>query len=260
MLHRKDKVNDLKMNKIDKSSFVPPFYQLATILEKRIYSGEFKPGDPLPSETDLGKEYELSRMTVRKCLNLLAERGLIVAQQGRGTFVSRPCLDRATFVLEDFKEELGRRGLEPGYRLVHVRLLKATDEIGVKLQVQHDDRILYYCRLLLGNHEPLAVEHKYMRYVKGKPILENELQYKAFSEVISLNTDILPVRSRMTLCAASAEVEEAQLLNAAVGLPVLKVEQSLYSQDGNIVGIGIFYYHGERYSLVSDIQPLKGEG
>lgn len=246
-------------NKINRNSFEPPFYQLAAILEGRIFSGEFKPGDSLPSETDLGKEYELSRGTVRKCLNVLADRGLIVAQQGRGTFVSRPCLDRATFVMEDFREELEKRGLEPGYKLVNVRLIQTPDEVASKLKVGPGDRVLYYCRLLLADNKPFAVEHKYMRYVKGRPILENELQYKAFSEVVALNTDLLPVRSFMQLSAGAAGKGDAGLLNISEGSPVLKVEQFLYAEDGRPVGIGIFFYNGERYSLVSDIQPLRGD-
>lgn len=248
----------METNKINRNSFVPPFYQLAAILEQRIFSGEFKPGDSLPSETDLVKEYELSRGTVRKCLNVLADRGLVTAQQGRGTFVSRPCLDRATFVMEEFREELEKRGLEPGYKLVKVRLIQTPDEVASKLKVESGDRVLYYCRLLLADGKPFAVEHKYMRYVKGRPILENELQYKAFSEVVALNTDLLPVRSFMQLSAVAAAKGDADLLNVSEGFPVMKVEQFLYAEDNRPVGVGVFFYHGGRYSLVSDIQPLRG--
>ncbi|WP_425058239.1 HTH-type transcriptional repressor NagR [Sporomusa carbonis] len=247
------------MSKINKNSFIPPFYQLATILEQKIYSGEWKPGQSLPSENELGREYELSRTTVRKCLNMLAERGLISAQQGRGTFVSRPSLDRATFVMDEFKVEMEQLGKEPGYRLVHVRFLKELPEFAINLGMTADQGILYYCRLLTADGETMAVEHKYMCYSKGKPILENEFQYKAFSEVIAINTDILPVRSQAILTAEVAGEREANLLNISLGSPVFKLQQVLYSNEGKPVGIGLFYYRGDRYNLVSDIQPLKGD-
>ena len=250
---------EMESSKINRDSFVPPFYQLAAILEQKIYAGEFKLGDSLPSETVLGKNYELSRMTVRKCLNILAERGLIIARQGRGTFVSRPCLDRATFVMDEFAEEMARQRLEPGYRLVDARFVNADASIAGKLQVPPATRILYYCRLLLGNNQPWAVEHKYLRYVKGRPVLENELQYTAFSEIIALLTDILPVRSRMTLSVEVAAEKESGLLELTAGFPVAKVEQTLFAEDGSTVGLGVFYYRGDRYRLVSDMQPLRGE-
>jgi GntR family transcriptional regulator len=247
------------MDRINKNSFTPPFYQLATILEKKILGGELKPGEPLPSENDLGREYELSRTTVRKCLNLLAERGLINAQQGRGTFVSRPSLDRAMFVMEEFNIHMAQQGKETGQRLIHVRFRKELPEFALQLGMTTDDGILYYCRLLTADEEPVAVEHKYMCYKKGRPILENEFQYKAFSEIIAIHTDFLPVRSQATLTAESVSEFDAKFLQITTGTPVLRLEQVLYTGDNKPVGIGVFYYRNDRYSLVSDIQPLKGE-
>ncbi len=246
------------MDKINKNSFTPPFYQLAAIIEKKILEGEFKPGEPLPSENDLGREYELSRTTVRKCLCLLAERGMISAQQGKGTFVSRPSLDKAIFVMDDYKTQIEGQGKEIGYRLINVRFLKQLPEFALKLGMIPDEGILYYTRLLTANEEPVGVEHKYMCYKKGRPTLENEFQYKAFSEIIAIHTDFLPVRSQALLTAESASEYDAKYLNISPGDPVLKLQQVLYTRDDKPVGIGVFYYRSDRYSLVSDIQPLKG--
>ncbi|SFR17608.1 GntR family transcriptional regulator [Desulfoscipio geothermicus] len=245
-------------DKINRNSFIPPYFQLAQILEQKILSGEFKPGDSLPSEKDLGKEYNLSRMTVRKCLNVLAERGLVSAHPGRGTFVSRPALDRAVFTFEEYNKEMMRRGLTPDAQLIAVNVIKATDEIGKKLMVETNQRVLYYCRLLFADNTPMALERKYMRFNKGRPILENELQYKAFSEIISAHNEVLPVSSRMLMRASLVADEDASLLQVPPGSPVLCLEQFLYSNDETVVGWGFFIFRGDRYSLVSEVRPLKG--
>ncbi len=247
------------MDRINKNSFTPPFYQLATILEQRILAGEFKPGESLPSENDLGREYELSRTTVRKCLSLLAERGLISAQQGRGTFVSRPSLDRALFVMDEFNAQMSQAGKETEQRLIHVRFRKELPEFARKIGMLPGQGILYYCRLLTADGEAVAVEHKYMCYKKGRPILENEFQYMAFSEIIAIHTDFLPVRSQAMLTAESVSEFDAKYLELAPGSPVLRLQQVLYTGDEQPVGIGVFYYRSDRYPLISDIQPLKGE-
>lgn len=247
------------MDKINKNSFTPPFYQLAAIIEKKIMEGEFKTGEPLPSENDLGREYELSRTTVRKCLSLLAERGMISAQQGRGTFVSRPSLDRAVFVMEDFKTQMERQEKEVGYKLISVRFHKQLPEFALKLGMTPDEGILYYCRLLTANAEPVGIEHKYMCYKKGRPTLENEFQYKAFSEIIAIHTNFLPVRSQAVLTAERASEYDANFLHISTGDPVLRLQQVLYTRDEKTVGIGGFYYRSDRYSLISDVHPLKGE-
>jgi len=245
-------------DRINRNSFVPPYFQLARILEQKILSGEFKPGDSLPSESDLSKKYNLSRMTVRKCLGVLAERGLVSARQGRGTFVSRPALDRAVFTVDEFHREVSRRGLKPESRLIAVHVLRAAGEICAKLDLPADERVLYFCRLLLADGKPLGVERKYMRFKKGSPVLENELQYKAFSEVISAHNRVLPVRSRMVMRAAAAGEDDAALLQVAPGTPVLCVEQFLYAADDSPVGWGFFVYRSDRYELVSEVRPLTG--
>lgn len=244
--------------KINRNSFIPPYFQLAQILEQRILSGELKPGDSLPSENELGKEYNLSRMTVRKCLNVLAERGLVSAHPGRGTFVSRPALDRAVFTVEEYNTEIQRRGMTPNANLIAVKVIKAPGDIGKKLMINTNDRVLYYCRLLLADNKPMAIERKYMRFNKGHPILENELQYKAFSEVITEHNEVLPVSSRMLLKASLVADEDASLLQIPPGSPVLNLEQFLYSTDKTVVGWGFFIFRGDHYTLVSEVRPLKG--
>ncbi|MBE3585994.1 MAG: GntR family transcriptional regulator [Thermoanaerobacter sp.] len=244
-------------DKINRNSFVPPYFQLAQILEQKILSGELRPGDSLPSENQLGKEYNLSRMTVRKCLSILAERGLISAHPGRGTFVSRPALDRAVFTIEEFHKEMSRRGLDPEARLLAVKVLKAPAEIGEKLGLEEGGRVMYFCRLLLAGDTPMALERKYMRFKKGSPILENELQYKAFSEVISMHSDVLPVRSRMILRPVLVGEEDGPLLQVPAGSPALCLEQYLYAADETVAGWGFFVFRGDRFSLVSEIRPLK---
>lgn len=243
---------------IDRNKFEPPYFQLAQILEKKILSGELRLGESLPSETDLGKTYNLSRMTVRKCLNLLAEKGLVDAQQGRGTFIARPALDRATFIVDDFNQEMKRRSLTPDTRLITVNVIKPPAEIAIKLAVKAGERVLSFARLLLADNTPIAVEQKYMRFNKGRPILENELQYKAFSEIISDHTDVLPVQSRMSMRAVSADETCARYLQVPLGSPLLCLEQYLYTNTRECVGWGLFYYCGERFDLVSEVVPLKG--
>ncbi len=66
---------------------VPVYRQLAGILRARVEKGEFRPRQPLPSESQLMGEYGVSRGSVRHALQVLAEEGLTVTIQGRGTYV-----------------------------------------------------------------------------------------------------------------------------------------------------------------------------
>lgn len=78
---------------LDRSSFVPLYYQLQELLKEQIESGGWNPGDQLPSEPELARRYGVSRVVVRQALAILKDDGQIVRAQGRGTFVAEPKLD-----------------------------------------------------------------------------------------------------------------------------------------------------------------------
>ena len=72
------------------SNFVPRYYQVYTVLAQRVREGEWTPERPMPTEQDFSAAFNVSRVTIRKALNMLQEEGLILRQQGRGTFAVPP--------------------------------------------------------------------------------------------------------------------------------------------------------------------------
>ena len=72
---------------INPNSVVPMYKQVLNILNEKISSGELKPGDKLPSEAALIKEYGVSRITIRAAITELVEEGILARSQGKGTFV-----------------------------------------------------------------------------------------------------------------------------------------------------------------------------
>ncbi|MBE3581670.1 MAG: GntR family transcriptional regulator [Thermoanaerobacteraceae bacterium] len=236
---------------IDKSSFVPPYYQLAQILERQIKSGQYRPGDALPSEAELSEKYGLSRMTVRRSLNELARAGLIRTERGKGTFVSRPELDRAVFVMDVFPKDMASRGMASSVRLLEARLVPAPDKAARKLQLPVGTKVLYIRRSLLADGEPMAYDRKYLRYDRGRPILENELQYQALPEMVEKHAEALPVNSRLVLQVTLLNEEEARALRTSPGSPAFLLEQILVAGDGRPVGWGWCIYRGDRYELIS---------
>ena len=74
----------------DTNTFVPLYYQLKLHIESQIRSGIWRPGDQVPSESDLGEKFHISRTTVRQALGELVNQGLLTRVQGKGTFVAHP--------------------------------------------------------------------------------------------------------------------------------------------------------------------------
>jgi GntR family transcriptional regulator len=84
------RLRGLDPGRLDRTSFVPLYYQLQELLKEQIESGVWAPGDALPSEPELARGLGVSRVVVRQALAILDDDRQIVRIRGRGTFVAQP--------------------------------------------------------------------------------------------------------------------------------------------------------------------------
>lgn len=75
--------------KLDKSSPIPRFYQLAEILEKKVVHNKSYKGEMLPPIERLAAEYDVSKVTVNKAIKILTDKGLLYGEVGRGTYIRK---------------------------------------------------------------------------------------------------------------------------------------------------------------------------
>ncbi len=246
-------------DKIDKTSVIPVYYQLAKLLERHIFEGKLQPGETLPPENDLAAHFGISRMTVRRAISELVLAGMVYTQKGVGTFVSKPKLDNVVFELNDFHEEIKKRNMKPSTRLLGVKIVKADQQLAKKLEITVGIRCLYFRMILSADEEPLVYENKYVVFFKQKPILEAELKDPSLSNLAFVHTDHLPTISKKVLQASVATELEAKHLGIAVNAPVLVVEQTVYDSEKKPMGWGTSIYRADRYKLTSYTGwPLDG--
>ena len=239
--------------KIDKSSVLPVYYQLAKIIERDIYDGRYKPGETLPAEHELADKYGISRMTVRRAISELINAGMVYAEKGKGTFVAKPRLENVIFELKDFHEEIKKMGMKPSAKLLSVKIVKADEVLVKKLEIPLHTRCLYFRLLLSANDEPLIYENKYVVYAKQKPILESELKDPSLSGLAALHGDHFPIISKRVLHASVVTGEESSILEVPLNTPVFVVEQILYDTEKKPIGWGKSVCRGDRFKFTSYI-------
>ena len=236
---------------IDKNSVIPIYYQLSKIFEEMIYSGELKPGEKLPPENKIASHFEISRMTVRKALSELIDEDLLYSEKGKGTFVAQPKIDNVEFELQNFRDEIKKRGMEPNPKLLRVKIIRADDSVAEKLHIEKGTKCIDFSLVISADNEPLIYENKYIVYKKHKPILENELKDPSLSNLAMLHGNHYPIMSKRILNASKASQEEAEILNIKKGSPVFVVEQILYDSDSNPVGWGRSICRGDKFKFTS---------
>jgi GntR family transcriptional regulator len=145
------------------------YVQIEEELAERIRTGMLRPGDRIPPERELAEQMQVSRMTVRQALGRLADRGLLVRERGRGTFVSEPKLIQSLSHLNGFYDQMISQGILPSSRLLSGQEVLASAAVAQVLDLRIGEPLYKVVRLRLGGGVPLALETSFFpaRLVPG---------------------------------------------------------------------------------------------
>lgn len=153
---------------VNRHTHVPLYAQLEAILRRQIGEGQLKQGDAVPTESELGRRYGVSRITVRAALDSLAKDGLLERQPGRGTFV------RATQVepwscLTSFTEQMLRQGRNPRTKMIRLKAETPEPDVAQSLRLEPGEPVVLVERLRLVDEVPAALMRAYIprRFVRG---------------------------------------------------------------------------------------------
>ena len=239
--------------KIDRASKLPYYQQLYEILHRKIAQGEWRPGDTLPSETELIARYGVSRITIRQVLDLLVREGLIYRERGRGTFVAQPTLEKGMVKILSFTDDMRQRGLRPGTRILSAGLVPAAEQIAARLEIEPGEELVCLERLRLAEDEPLSIEESYLihRYCPG--LLQHDLEHQSLRELLVREYGVRWIRARQLIRSINASARTARLLGIRPGAALLYIERASYCQQDFPVEFLRIQYRGDRYTLYNEL-------
>ncbi len=241
---------------LDKSYPLPKYYQLKELLREKIASGEWRPGDMVPSERELSERYHISRMTARQALSELATEGLLRREQGRGTFVAEPKIEHGLTRLTGFTEDMKARGLEPGARVIRLVLLAPPVLAMRALQIAPDKQIILLERLRLAGGEPIALETSHLYFSGVEGLLDENFENHSLYQILSEKYQISPARAVQKIGADLSTKREQQLLELWEGAPVLRNKRITYDQWGRPFEYTESAYRADRYEFQAELNAL----
>ncbi len=237
---------------INRTSYEPAYAQLVRILLGQIAAGMFRPGDRLPSEAQLCGSYGVSPMTVRRAVNILVDQGVVIAEQGRGTFVKALELSTATFDLNRL-QQLFRNGAQSRVKLSEVRITSANQRTARKLAIEVGDRIVYVRRLIFQGENPVLLHREHVIYDPTRPIIEAEMEVTALRGLFSGGGESDLKRGDLTIDATVLTQDEAILLHAEAGAPAFRLEHVFYDFDDRPVSWGWFVCASDHLRFTASI-------
>lgn len=233
---------------IDHNASVPAYMQLMNYFSEAIAKGEIKPGDKLPSENVMCREFGVSRTTVRQALQLLTQQDLIFSVHGRGSFVKMPSLSNELASITSFSQVLQQKGLK-GRTAIHnycPRVSGGHPMLG--REVASLDLLGYI------SDAPVVYYRSFFRSELGQKMWEAAKQTESFGAAFS-TYDLYPKigipRSRVeqTIRAMNATEELAKILDIPVGKALIVLESVNYGTDGTVLEYKTGYYRGDIYSF-----------
>ena len=139
---------------------------IANAIEERIKSKEFLPGDKLPTEAELSREFMVNRHTLRRALSHLQECGLVESTQGRGSYVRRPALSYSIGKRTRFTDVLTNQAIEAHTRTLGLETTICTQHVADALQIKTGDKIIALKRLGLANGEPITISQHHFSHAR----------------------------------------------------------------------------------------------
>lgn len=233
---------------IDHNAPVSAYMQLMSHFSVAIARGKYKPGDKLPSESAMCREFGVSRTTVRQALQLLTQQGLIFSAHGRGTFVKMPAIRSELTKITSFGQVLQQKGLS-GHTRIHGYCPRTSD-------VHPDLGADAACLELLGyiSDAPAVYYRSYFLSQLGEKMWQAAKTAAQSSTAFSTydlydKIGVPCARVEQTIRAISASEALSEILNIPAGMALITLDSVYYGADGTALEYKTGYYRSDIYSF-----------
>src|SRR3954454_14538623 len=221
--------------------------QILTMLD------ELTVGDALPSERRLSSDLSVSRPTLRAVIDELVREGLLLRRHGSGTYVAEPKI-ALPLTMTSFSEDMTRRGMRPGSRVVSFEVTTAGAKLGQRLQISPVDEVWVITRLRLADDETMAIEWLHAAGHLVPEVRRGDLTH-SFYELLRVQRGIVIASGTQTIEPTVTSPEEAEFLSVPVHSPAFLFERTTLSEHGEVVEFVRSVYRGDRYRLVTELRP-----
>lgn len=230
-----------------KDKAIPLYYQIETILRRKILSGELQPLTSIPTEDALAQEFDVSRITIRQALGLLEKDGLVIRQRGKGTFVSEGAKAYESAKLTGSMEDLILMGVQTSTKILDFSWIEAPQNVKERLGLGEASQVLRIEKIRLVENNPFSYVINYLPQKIGQKIKPEDLTAKPLLMVLEENLGIRPDEADQTVEATIADAHVAPLLEIRVGDPLLKVQRTVFDVKNRPVECVFVLYRADKY-------------
>ncbi|HSV47253.1 MAG TPA: histidine utilization repressor [Ramlibacter sp.] len=235
----------------DETGKTPAYEQIKSFVRAHISAGDWKPDDPVPSESALMQQFGVSRMTVNRALRELAAEGLVTRVQGSGTRVAQLHRISSRLTIRDIHEEVVERGHVHGTRVLLAAREKAGAQLARTLGLRPGSAVFHTLLVHLENEVPIQMEDRYVNPAAAPRYLETD--FSRVSPTLHLLQHAPLTEASYSIEACLPTPDEARQLGIRRGDPCLAMTRRTVS-GAHVASVARLIYPGSRYSFAGQFQ------
>lgn len=241
---KNDEVLAYIKNKIQINNSVPIYIKLAESIKSAVNDNILQEGHFLPTERKLADFTEISRVTIRKALELLEKDKIIVRQHGKGTFIAKSAKQYLSFT-KSFSQKITLSGRTPDTVWISKSLVDANDILIKHFNLQKNAKIFLLKRVRSIDSSPISIEESYVPTDLINSLDDVKLSlFDYFKE-----RGIIPAKMASKVTADVANKELIQETGYTNGQPMLVIKNFIYSENGSPIEYSINYCRGDMYEF-----------
>jgi GntR family transcriptional regulator len=201
----------------------------------------------------------VSRPAARQALELLRNQGYVVRKKGRGTFVTRPKVEKNIAQVAGFSTEMERLGIVAGARVLSAGRRAAGGDVAMRLAIFRGTPVFTLRRLRLADGIPIAIEESSLELARFAGIEKIDFAINSLYRILREQYAVRFTRVDEELEAQAASRADARLLEVAPRTSLLRIRRTVWGGDGRPVETALSSYRGDRYRAVLSVPAIKSE-
>ncbi|AYA39797.1 histidine utilization repressor [Xenorhabdus nematophila] len=225
---------------------IPLYAKVKQAIIEKIYTGEWKPHDRVPSEAELVKQFSCSRMTANRALRELTAEGFLFRLQGVGSFVSEPKGQSALFEIHSIADEIISRSHQHSCKVLKLSEVSASITQAAEFSIAVGAPLYHSIILHYENDVPVQIEDRYVNAQAAPEYLRQDFSRQTAHDYLSRVAPL--TEGEHIVEAVAGDARSCRLLQIEANTPCLLISRRTWSKEF-IVSVAKLLFPGHRYKL-----------
>ena len=228
----------------------PLYEQLMEAIRADIEAEIYRPGDKLPTESELEKIYKVSRITVRRAVKELCDRRILVKKQGKGTFVLREEILGHLDGIGGFHDAMGNMEKGTAQKLLSVDELQPDTEMARYLGMEKEGKAVAVKRILSADGVPVMLDTCYISLLRFPEIRRYFSGDFSIYQIMRDEYQVRMASAEKVIKVRKVRRDEEEFLHCKTGAPVFDLFKVVYDEEGIPVHASVSVLRGENTSYI----------